>query len=377
MNINRNNYETFFLLYVDNELSATERKTVELFTTQNPDLREELLMLAQTVLKPADVTFDKKDTLLKTDELLQQKLLLHLDHELNDRDKETIESLINSDSTISTEWELLQQAKLEATSVVFPDKHLLYRKEPAHVVGIRWWRIAAAAMLIGFGTWGSMHLLQDKNPSNPPIVISNPKPEKDPATHLPGLNNHSTDIKNVDRDKIAKDMESPVSKDQAVVNTGDNTAANIIKNQKTVSGKKQPNEVQSVPDKKQQDIAVQGNDPVNNRETNNNLQKPLEIINNRPRNLSNPIAVSITDNSKSLIPDKRDAVDYKVKDDSKTSAITAAYHPDENGTADTDDEPDNKKSKLRGLFRKVKRVLEKNKSNTGSIKIAGFDVAIK
>ena len=52
MKIDRFNYEEFFLLYVDNELSAAERKQVEAFVEQHPDLEEELMMLKQSQLKP-------------------------------------------------------------------------------------------------------------------------------------------------------------------------------------------------------------------------------------------------------------------------------------------------------------------------------------
>ena len=48
-NINRHNYETFFLLYIDNELSVTEKKTVDEFVDANPDLQEELIMLQQSI----------------------------------------------------------------------------------------------------------------------------------------------------------------------------------------------------------------------------------------------------------------------------------------------------------------------------------------
>jgi hypothetical protein len=48
MLITRQNYETFFLLYVDNELSALERKMVENFASLHQDLEIELQRFVQT-----------------------------------------------------------------------------------------------------------------------------------------------------------------------------------------------------------------------------------------------------------------------------------------------------------------------------------------
>ena len=66
MNINRNNYEEFFLLYVDNELGAAERKAVEDFVSQNPDLNGEWETYLQTKLSPdSSISFSGKHLLFR------------------------------------------------------------------------------------------------------------------------------------------------------------------------------------------------------------------------------------------------------------------------------------------------------------------------
>src|SRR5688500_12980743 len=67
MIINRYNYEENFLLYVDNELGAEERKAVEAFVAKHPDLAEELQLLQQSVVKPEKhLVFTNKNTLMKS-----------------------------------------------------------------------------------------------------------------------------------------------------------------------------------------------------------------------------------------------------------------------------------------------------------------------
>ena len=65
MNINRNNYEEYFLLYIDNELSVAEKNMVEAFVAANADLGEELVMLQQSIVKPDTVAFPGKEKLIK------------------------------------------------------------------------------------------------------------------------------------------------------------------------------------------------------------------------------------------------------------------------------------------------------------------------
>src|ERR1700761_8881559 len=141
MNITRHNYESYFLLYIDNELSAAEMNDVELFIQQNPDLKRELQLLQKTVLLPDSISFNK-DSLLKEETInaeIQEKLLLLLDNELSEDDKQELTALIGTDKTISKEWELLQQLKLpETASIVFEDKQSLYRTERKRVIYFDW-----------------------------------------------------------------------------------------------------------------------------------------------------------------------------------------------------------------------------------------------
>jgi len=67
MEINRNNYETFFLLYLDRELNPSEMSEVEKFVNDNADLQKEFSLLSQTVLIPSETVFDQKELLFRNE----------------------------------------------------------------------------------------------------------------------------------------------------------------------------------------------------------------------------------------------------------------------------------------------------------------------
>ena len=68
MDINRNNYETSFLLYLDRELSPAEMVRVEKFLSENPDLQKEFVLLQQTIFLPEDIKYDQKELLFHKEE---------------------------------------------------------------------------------------------------------------------------------------------------------------------------------------------------------------------------------------------------------------------------------------------------------------------
>lgn len=69
MELNQDNYENYLLLYIDNELPASEKAAVELLLASNPKLVETLKALQAVQLKPEFVEFSDKSSLYRFDEM--------------------------------------------------------------------------------------------------------------------------------------------------------------------------------------------------------------------------------------------------------------------------------------------------------------------
>jgi hypothetical protein len=161
--INLENYEEYFLLYVDNELTEAEKKDVELFISQHPELKEEWMMLMDTKLEPEDIRMDLKKDLYRSEKTeginesnYETFQLSWLDNELSDLERQAIETYTRQHPEAAANFELLGKTKLPAEDIRFPDKSVLYRtaEKPAIVISIKWYRMAvAAAILIAAGLW--------------------------------------------------------------------------------------------------------------------------------------------------------------------------------------------------------------------------------
>jgi hypothetical protein len=185
MNINRNNYEEYFILYLDNELSSEDRSEVEAFSQENPDLKAELDMLLQSKLMPdADITYANKELLMIRNSSSisianhEEWLLSYIDNELTEEERKDVEKFVAANPAVQTELNLLQQVKLQPEAIVFPDKESLYHKEERpRVVAIRWWRMAAAAVLL-LGISTTAVVLVNNKKDNGTGVMVNISPEE-------------------------------------------------------------------------------------------------------------------------------------------------------------------------------------------------------
>jgi hypothetical protein len=163
MNINKDNYEEYFLLYADNELSKAERKMVKIFVQENPEFKEEFCMLKLTINIPdEEVKLEDKSFLLKNESSFlinknnyEEIFVLYHDNELSEKEKFGTENFVAQHPNLKAEFELICKAKLSPDSlIVYPDKKELYRKEKSgKVVPLFVWRSLTAAVLIGFGLW--------------------------------------------------------------------------------------------------------------------------------------------------------------------------------------------------------------------------------
>ncbi len=69
MELNQNNYENYLLLYIDNELTASERAEVELFLASNPKQADELKVLQGVKINPEHIEYTDKTSLYRFEEM--------------------------------------------------------------------------------------------------------------------------------------------------------------------------------------------------------------------------------------------------------------------------------------------------------------------
>ncbi|HZI54707.1 MAG TPA: hypothetical protein VFD56_13420 [Chitinophagaceae bacterium] len=355
MNITRHNYEEYFILYLDNELSSDDRRQVEIFVQENADLKEEFDLLLQTRLMPDDaVMFNNKQQLLKTalpgpinDSNFEEWLLLYIDDELTGRQKIAVEDFLVNHPSAKTELGLLQKTKLHSEpAVIFPNKETLYRREEkVSVIGFPWRKIAVAASLLLAISTTAYLVFNDKGSTEGKTI----------SEKLPGTNSTKDDAAD-DRSNNTATIDPVVPENNEAITEGDESVNNSLAGeQKNNVSENNRNDQRSIPSAKQDTKLIAESksttQPTNNvaSSTQNSASKNVEekqiamvdipvkeeLTTNRD---NNPIKDVTPDNAEPLI-DKTDAINEPI------------------GLVDVDES--GKKNKLRGFFRKVTRTFEK------------------
>jgi hypothetical protein len=294
MTINRHNYEEYFLLYTDGELSPQLQQEVEQFAAQHPDLASELKMLLDTKL-PADdgLLFFDKASLLKplgesiSTENYQEKFLLYVDNELSETAKAETERFVLQHPQLQEAFTQIIQTKLEPEIIPHPDKASLYRQEEEEekpVIFIRWTRmLAVAAIFMGLaiGLWNFWPAPQKVIPATNPVTAGT-------NTKIPNTQPRQATAFNTTTETAVSAPEHMLGQAENANTISTNTVANPIEKNNQPS-----NATYST-------AAVTGNNATNNKDnafTNDELMQIAQhktqqavAINN---NALNPAKVSI------------------------------------------------------------------------------------
>jgi hypothetical protein len=365
--INRHNYEAYFILYVDNELSSDHRGLVEQFLQKNPDLAEELTLLQQFKLVPeSNITFTHKQELFKnhqtaafTSESLPEDILLYIDDELSPLQKKRVEKLITNSPILQKDLHLLQQAKLPKEEISCPNKNWLYKKkENVRRIIPFWWRVTAS-ILFTVALVSSIYITRkQKTATTTASITKNTAPTISKEVNEQAI-------------KLAPKSEVPLQ------------IAPIIKT----------NALQ----KNSTSLATQNKLWNNLAAAPTNSNKPKELITiNAPRKLYAVVNHKQTETNLSIrvytpLLKVKEPQNEIVKNDAPEKIITDPNNsltdvfvtkkestPFDNTTATLiEEENSGKKSKSRGLFRKIARNFEKRTNidptdGDGRLLVAGF-----
>ncbi len=375
MSINRYNYQEFFLLYTDNELKVAERKAVEDFVQQNPDLEEELLLLQHSILRPdAAIIFENKELLLQFNNLpnfihpgnFETFAIDYADKELSDVDKARLEDFVSNNPDFQQEFNLIQNLKLAAEdTVTFPDKNLIYRygKERKPVL-FPWVQMAAASVILLFAglLWlnnrpasYSPNLAQRAKPvpsKSLDIITKKPRKEKD--------NKLNNGISAFSGTAIAKGESVAISGKESI-HANKNRMLPAKTSGRSVTRLERNNENQ-VLDNAANFIARVANNPESPKSAHISNNKSSAELANRLENIAT-IDASIEKTNKRIVD--QPVVKINAINNNYTAAITVANAENDENMLLT---PIDKKNPLRGILRKASRFIDKNTTSRTSKK---------
>jgi len=353
MNIDRHNYEEFFLLYVDNELTAGQRKIVEAYVAVNPDLQEEFNLIQQSIFT-ADEKLDSNfiTSLLKPVEeessISKEQLLLYIDNELRADEQKAVEQAIVESPVLQKELQWLKRSTFEADkSIVFPDKSLLYKEaQPARVFYMgtsarRWAAAAAVILLLGSAMW--LMLNKSTDMTNPIAKNQTQKTEK----------------KNDADPKSVKEL----IKEAQITEEGFNVA------QKNQTGNTATTQTKTTAVTTKKNAAKNTEEKIIPVTT---IEDPLVAVNKPP-------VIDVPEKISTLPSNKTETPTVPPVTNTAGTMSYASYNNDTNNENENTifTEERQRRSGLKGMVKKAKRMFERNtgiQSNASEVRFAVFAV---
>ena len=156
MEINQLNYEHYFLMYIDNELSEEEMVAVNDFIMQHPNYANKLETLQQLKISPATLIYENKFSLYKLSEQDEQ-CIAYLENEMTNEEKASFENKLSANITLQSTVKQWQATFITPPTTIEIDpnfKNSLYKKSAqikplwATVTFKRWASVAAILVVV-------------------------------------------------------------------------------------------------------------------------------------------------------------------------------------------------------------------------------------
>ncbi len=157
IDINRNNYEEYFLDFLEGSLSPSEEDLLMSFLNNNPDLKEELELLNDIPEIKTEETFLEKTALKKSvnnvgnnSDNFNELCIARIEDDLSKEECNEFDSFINENNKRKNEFELFKLTKVKADhNIVFKNKQELKKSTfGLFMIKNRYSIISAAASII-------------------------------------------------------------------------------------------------------------------------------------------------------------------------------------------------------------------------------------
>jgi hypothetical protein len=210
MKINRNNYEAFFIDYLEGNLDEKMVDDFIEFLQQNPDLKEELSLFETVSIGQEEITFSKKELLLKgkydIENEFNQAAIARLEGDFSALEKIEFENYLSAHPDKQKEAELFSKTKLQPDkSLVFSKKKKLLRYSAGRTV-LLWTSRVAAILIVAL----TVYIYIESNSNNQVLENQLASVEKEPekkdnvpeVKDLPVKNDKTEQPKNIQAEPV-------------------------------------------------------------------------------------------------------------------------------------------------------------------------------
>lgn len=222
MKITRDNYEEFFLDYLEGNLDENRVDDFIDFLRENPDLKAELEMAGAVKVELENVSFANKEKLYKEKYDLETEFnraaVARLECDLPENEKSEFEKYLSTHPEKQKETALFKKTRLKADeSIVFRKKRSLYHYSAGKTI-LLWSTRIAAVLVLAFMVYRVADNISTQNilPENQVAVSekkTNPKPAE--PTFIPEKTEKKEEVVPIDR-KVAEPLKKEEPKAEPV-----------------------------------------------------------------------------------------------------------------------------------------------------------------